>query len=477
MQQGPLILRLLDGRGRIFIGIVLAMAVVIPALNLLLPPSNPLHVPTYVMVLIGKYLCYALLALSVDLVWGYAGILSLGHGAFFALGGYAMGMYLMRQIGPRGVYAHPVLPDFMVFLNYKELPWFWYGFDWFIFAAAMVIVVPGLLAFVFGWFAFRSRVTGVYLSIITQALTFALMLAFFRNNFGFGGNNGLTDFKDILGFNVQAQGTRVTLFILSALFLIFGYLLCRWMVTSKFGKVLIAVRDQESRARFIGYRVENYKLVAFVVSACLAGIAGALYVPQVGIINPSEFSPANSIEIIIWVAVGGRGTLVGAALGAFVVNYAKTLFTGGLVAPFWLFGAGVFLLAAYLVWKSRLPALAGIVGGVLLAFAGSFIPGPVGVYAGLIVATIAAATWILGTRPEAAGAAAGALMVLFFATPFAGISLALYWLFALGALFVFVTLLMPKGIVGTIGDLSEKLSAYKRSKAPNAAATNPAPAK
>lgn len=477
MKYQPFILRLLDGRGQIFIGAVLAMAIVIPLLNLL-PPSNPFHIPTYVMVLIGKYLCYALLALSVDLVWGYAGILSLGHGAFFALGGYAMGMYLMRQIGPRGVYAHPVLPDFMVFLNYKELPWFWYGFDWFIFAAAMVILVPAVLAFVFGWFAFRSRVTGVYLSIITQALTFALMLAFFRNNFGFGGNNGLTDFKDILGFNVQAQGTRIALFVLSAVFLILGYLLCRWMVTSKFGKVLIAVRDQESRARFIGYRVENYKLVAFVVSACLAGIAGALYVPQVGIINPSEFSPANSIEIIIWVAVGGRGTLVGAALGAFVVNYAKTLFTGGLIAPFWLFGIGVLALAAFLVWKSRIPALVGIAAGAVLAFAGSFVPGPLGAHAGLLVAAIAGATWILSTRPEAAGVGAGALLVLFFSTPLVGISLALYWLFALGALFVFVTLLMPKGIVGTFGDLSDKFLARKRknSGATNGAVTNPAPA-
>jgi urea transport system permease protein len=477
MKQGPFILRLLDGRGQIFIGAVLTMAIVIPLLNLL-PPSNPFHVPTYLMVLIGKYLCYALLALSVDLVWGYAGILSLGHGAFFALGGYAMGMYLMRQIGSRGVYAHPVLPDFMVFLNYKELPWFWYGFDWFIFAAFMVVAVPALLAFVFGWFAFRSRVTGVYLSIITQALTFALMLAFFRNNFGFGGNNGLTDFKDILGFNVQAQGTRIVLFILSALFLIGGYLLCRWMVTSKFGKVLIAVRDQESRARFIGYRVENYKLVAFVVSACLAGIAGALYVPQVGIINPSEFSPANSIEIIIWVAVGGRGTLVGAALGAFVVNYAKTLFTGGLIAPFWLFGVAILALAAFLVWKWRIPALAGVVGGAVLAFLGAFIPGPIGAYAGLIVAAVAAATWILSTRPEAAGAAMGALLILFFATPFAGISLALYWLFALGALFVFVTLLMPKGIVGTFGDLFDKYVPRKKSKREpaNGAAPQPSPA-
>ena len=463
MTQGPLILRLLNGRGKIFVGVVLAMAVIVPLLNLL-PPTNPFHVPTYVMVLLGKYLCYALLALSVDLVWGYAGILSLGHGAFFALGGYAMGMYLMRQIGPRGVYAHPVLPDFMVFLNYKELPWFWYGFDWFIFAAFMVVAVPGILAFVFGWFAFRSRVTGVYLSIITQALTFALMLAFFRNNFGFGGNNGLTDFKDILGFNVQAQGTRAVLFILSALFLIGGYLLCRWMVTSKFGKVLIAVRDQESRARFIGYRVENYKLVAFVVSACLAGIAGALYVPQVGIINPSEFSPANSIEIIIWVAVGGRGTLVGAALGAFVVNYAKTVFTGGLVAPFWLFGVAVLALAAFLVWKSRVPALIGIAAGAVAAFLLSFIPGPVGTYAGLTVAAIGFMALILSTRVEAAGVGTGALLVMFFSTPFVGIPLSLYWLFALGALFVFVTLLMPKGIVGTFSDAIEKYYPRRKSK-------------
>jgi urea transport system permease protein len=477
MKQGPLILRLLDGRGQIFVGAVLTMAVVIPLLNML-PPGNPFHVPTYVMVLLGKYLCYALLALSVDLVWGYAGILTLGHGAFFALGGYAMGMYLMRQIGPRGVYAHPVLPDFMVFLNYKELPWFWYGFDWFIFAAAMVILVPAVLAFVFGWFAFRSRVTGVYLSIITQALTFALMLAFFRNNFGFGGNNGLTDFKDILGFNVQAQGTRAVLFALSAIFLVLGYLLCRWMVTSKFGKVLIAVRDQESRARFIGYRVENYKLVAFVVSACLAGIAGALYVPQVGIINPSEFSPANSIEIIIWVAVGGRGTLAGAALGAFVVNYAKTVFTGGLIAPFWLFGVAILALAAFLVWKSRIPALAGVAGGAVLALALSLVPGPVGAYASLIVSAVAFATLILTTRLEAAGAGAGALLVLFFATPFVGIPLSQYWLFALGALFIFVTLLMPKGIVGTFGDLTDRYLARRKSKdrTLNGATPQPSPA-
>src|SRR5215208_5110750 len=262
-----------------------AVAIVVPALNLLLPTSSPLHVPTYLVSLFGKYICYALLALSIDLIWGYGGILSLGHGAFFALGGYAMGMYLMRQIGSRGVYAHPVLPDFMVFLNWKELPWFWHGFDRFWFAAVMVLLVPGLLAAVFGWFAFRSRVTGVYLSIITQALTFALMLAFFRNDMGFGGNNGLTDFKDILGFSVQARSTRAALFVASALALAAGYLLCRFIIASKLGKVLVAIRDAESRTRFLGYRVERYKLAVFTLSAVLAGVAGAIYVPQVGIIN------------------------------------------------------------------------------------------------------------------------------------------------------------------------------------------------
>src|SRR5262245_4901037 len=308
----------------IFITLLAAIAIAVPLLNLLVPPSSPFHVSSYYVALFGKYICYALLALSIDLIWGYCGILSLGHGAFFALGGYAMGMYMMRQIGTRGVYAHPTLPDFMVFLNWPELPVFWYGFQFFPYAALMVLLVPGALAFVFGWFAFRSRVTGVYLSIITQALTFALMLAFFRNNFGFGGNNGLTDFKDILGFNVQAQGTRAALFAVSAFALLIGYIVCRIIVTSKLGMVLVAIRDAETRTRFLGYRVESYKLFVFTLSACMAGVAGALYVPQVGIINPSEFSPANSIEAVIWVAVGGRGTLIGAALGAVVVNYAKT---------------------------------------------------------------------------------------------------------------------------------------------------------
>jgi urea transport system permease protein len=339
MMGGPL-LRMLDRGSIVFLTILSAVAILVPLSNLLLPVSSPLHVPTYAVALFGKYICYALLALSIDLIWGYCGILSLGHGAFFALGGYAMGMYLMRQIGSRGVYANPVLPDFMVFLNWKELPIFWYGFQSFPYAMLMVLLVPGLLAFVFGWFAFRSRVTGVYLSIITQALTFALMLAFFRNNFGFGGNNGLTDFKDILGFNVQAQSTRAALFFVSCLALIICFLICRGLVTSKFGKVLVAIRDAESRTRFLGYRVESYKLLVWTLSAMMAGVAGALYVPQVGIINPSEFTPANSIEAVIWVAVGGRGTLTGAVLGAILVNYAKTTFTTGFLAPYWLFLLG-----------------------------------------------------------------------------------------------------------------------------------------
>jgi urea transport system permease protein len=346
--SSPLI-RTLDRGAIAFLGLLAALAVAVPALNLLLPPSSPFHVPTYLVSLFGKYVCYALLALSIDLIWGYCGILSLGHGAFFALGGYAMGMYLMRQIGTRGVYANPILPDFMVFLNWPSLPLYWYGFNHFAYAALMVVLVPGVLAFVFGWFAFRSRVTGVYLSIITQALTYALMLGFFRNNLGFGGNNGLTDFKDILGFNVQAQATRAALFAISVTALIVGFLICRSLVTSKFGKVLIAIRDAEARTRFLGYRVESYKLVVFTLSACMAGIAGALYVPQVGIINPSEFSPANSIEAAIWVAVGGRGTLTGAIIGAVVVNYAKTTFTSGALAPYWLFLLGGLFIAVTLL--------------------------------------------------------------------------------------------------------------------------------
>ena len=328
---GPLTRLLVgDTGGKVLLGILLAVGVLIPILNLAVPAGSAAHVSTYTVTLLGKYLCYALLALSVDLVWGYCGILSLGHGAFFALGGYSMGMYLMRQIGDRGVYGNPLLPDFMVFLNWKHLPWYWHGFDMFWFAMIMVMVVPALLAGVFGWLAFRSRVTGVYLSIMTQALTYALMLAFFRNEMGFGGNNGLTDFKDILGFDLQSDATRIGLFLASVIALALGYLVCRFVVSSKLGRVVAAIRDAEDRARFVGYRTERYKLWVFTLSAILAGIAGALYVPQVGIINPSEFAPLNSIEMVIWVAVGGRGTLFGAIAGAVLVNYAKTYFTGAL---------------------------------------------------------------------------------------------------------------------------------------------------
>jgi urea transport system permease protein len=344
-----ILIRSLDRSATIFLIVVAAIAVVVPILNLAVPQASALHMPTYLVALFGKYICYALLALSIDLIWGYCGILSLGHGAFFALGGYAMGMYLMRQIGTRGVYADPILPDFMVFLNWKELPLYWYGFQHLPYALLMIVAVPGALAFVFGWFAFRSRVTGVYLSIITQALTYALMLGFFRNNFGFGGNNGLTDFKDILGFNVQAESTRNVLFSISCVALMVGFLVCRAIVTSKFGKVLIAIRDAEARTRFLGYRVESYKLFVFTLSACMAGIAGALYVPQVGIINPGEFAPGNSIEAVIWVAVGGRGTLTGAALGAVLVNYGKTYFTSGVLAPYWLFMLGSLFIGVTLL--------------------------------------------------------------------------------------------------------------------------------
>ncbi|MDP6875277.1 MAG: urea ABC transporter permease subunit UrtC [Alphaproteobacteria bacterium] len=341
----------------IFSALLAAITIIVPVLNLAVPEGSVLHIPTYAVSLFGKYLAFALLALAVDLIWGYCGILSLGHGAFFALGGYAMGMYLMRQIGDRGVYGNAELPDFMVFLNWQELPWYWYGFDNFFFAMAMVMLVPGLLAFIFGWFAFRSRVSGVYLSIITQAMTFALMLAFFRNDMGFGGNNGLTDFKELLGFDLRSQGMRAALFIASGGALLAGFLICRVIVTSKLGKILIGIRDAESRTRFLGYRVEHYKVFVFTVSAVMAGIAGALYVPQVGIINPGEFAPANSIEIVVWVALGGRGTLIGAIMGAVLVNMAKSYFTAAF-PEIWLFALGGLFIAVTLF----LPR--GILGGI-----------------------------------------------------------------------------------------------------------------
>ncbi|HCT99538.1 MAG TPA: urea ABC transporter permease subunit UrtC [Methylococcaceae bacterium] len=344
-----------DKTSFVVLGLLAVITFVIPLCNVFFSADSVFHFSAYSVSVLGKYLTFALLGLSLDLVWGYCGILALGHGAFFALGGYAMGMYLMRQIGTRGVYGNANLPDFMVFLNWKELPWYWLGFDHFGFAMLMVIVVPGTLAFVFGYLAFRSRVTGVYLSIITQALTYALMLAFFRNEMGFGGNNGLTDFKEILGFNLQSENVRSMLLMLSGITLMGTFFVCRWLVNTKLGRVVTAIRDQESRVRFLGYRVEMFKLWVFVFAAMIAGIAGALYVPQVGIINPSEFSPLNSLEIVVWVAIGGRNTLYGAIIGAVLVNFSKTVLTG-LMPELWLFTLG----AAFVVVTVFLPD--GLVG-------------------------------------------------------------------------------------------------------------------
>lgn len=339
-----------DRGGQILLAVMAAAIVIVPILNAL-PESSFLHLPTYTVTLLGKYLTLALLAMAVDLVWGYLGILTLGHGAFFALGGYAMGMYLMREIGDRGVYGNADLPDFMVFLNWHELPWFWTGFDHFWVAAVMIMLVPGILAFVFGALAFRSRVSGVYLSIITQAMTYALMLAFYRNEMGFGGNNGLTDFKDIIGFDLSANSTRIGLFVCSALALMIGYLICRYLTESRLGRACVAVRDAEARTRFMGYRVENIKLFVFVVSAMIAGVAGALYVPQVGIITPNEFAPLNSIEVVVWVAVGGRSTLYGAVVGALLINFAKSYFTAE-IPDAWLFAlGGIFVVVTLLLPK------------------------------------------------------------------------------------------------------------------------------
>ncbi len=321
------------------VGVAYVLFVLVPSLNLLLPAGHPLHVSDYFVTLTGKILCYAIVALAMDLIWGYAGILSLGHGLFFALGGYAMGMYLMRSIGREGVY-HSDLPDFMVFLDWKAYPWYWSFTDHFWYAALLVVLVPGLLALVFGYFAFRSRIKGVYFSIITQALTYAFMLLFFRNDTGFGGNNGFTDFKRILGFPIATPHARVMLFALSGATLLGAFLLARYIVTSKLGRVLTAIRDAESRVMFCGYNPLYYKLAVWTLSAVLCGIAGALYVPQVGIINPSEMSPANSIEIAIWTAVGGRGTLIGPIAGAFLVNGAKSWFTQAF-PEFWLFFLGL----------------------------------------------------------------------------------------------------------------------------------------
>ena len=322
------------------------LLVVLPVLHLAVPETSPLHVSSFWITLVGKFMCYAVVALAMDLIWGYTGILSLGQGLFFALGGYVFGMYLMRQIGRDGVYKSD-LPDFMVFLDWKEFPWYWALSDSFIWTLVLVAAVPGLVAFIFGFFAFRSRIKGVYFSIITQALTYAAMLAFFRNDMGFGGNNGFTDFKRILGLPITAPETRTALYVLSGLLLLGSLVLARWIVASKFGRVLTAIRDQESRLMFLGYRTLYFKLAIWTLAAMMSGIAGALYVPQVGIINPGEMSPANSIEIAIWVAVGGRGTLIGPVIGAALVNLFKSYFTVAF-PEYWLFFLGALFVGVTL---------------------------------------------------------------------------------------------------------------------------------
>ena len=337
----------------VLVAIVL-IAVVVPVLNLLVPADSVFHLDDFYVSLAGKILCYAICALAMDLIWGYTGILSLGHGLFFALGGYAMGMYLMRQIGTDGQYRSE-MPDFMVFLNWKEFPWHWALSDSFVAQMLLVVLVPGVLAFVFGWFAFRSRIKGVYFSIITQALTFAAMLLFFRNETGFGGNNGFTDFKRILGVPIDQQ-MKVLLFVLSGLVLVGFFLMSRFIVGSKAGRVLQAIRDAETRVMFSGYDPVKYKLAIWTLSAVMCGVAGALYVPQVGIINPGEMSPAASIEIAIWAAVGGRGTLIGPIVGAFFVNGAKSWFTVAF-PEFWLFFLGALFIAVTLFLPNGLVGL------------------------------------------------------------------------------------------------------------------------
>ncbi len=329
-----------------FLAALIAVCALAPVMNLLVPEGSPFHLSDYAVALVGKIMCYAICALAMDLIWGYTGILSLGHGLFFALGGYAMGMYLMRQIGRDGNYKSD-LPDFMVFLDWKELPWHWTFSDSFLATLALIVLVPGVVAFVFGYFAFRSRIKGVYFSIITQAMTFAAMLLFFRNETGFGGNNGFTDFKRILGMPLATQEMRMALFVLTGLTLLGFFLFARWLVNAKFGRVLQAIRDAESRVMFSGYNPIGYKLTIWVISAVMCGVAGALYVPQVGIINPGEMSPANSIEIAIWAAVGGRASLIGPIIGAFLVNGAKSWLT--VTAPeFWLYFLGALFIGVTL---------------------------------------------------------------------------------------------------------------------------------
>ncbi|MDR2386911.1 MAG: urea ABC transporter permease subunit UrtC [Deltaproteobacteria bacterium] len=338
-------MRIFDLSTKIFCALLVA-AVSFLSLGVLTPTSSFFHVEPYTALIIGKYLCYAILALSIDLVWGYLGILSLGHGAFFALGGYAFGMYLMRQIGAKSVYAASDLPDFMIFIGWDKLPWYWLGSHSFWFSCLLVLLAPGLLGLAFGWTAFRSRVSGVYFSIISQALTYALMLAFYLNNLGFGGNNGFTDFKTILGFDLRSNNMIGALLAISGLVLLLSYLLCRYLAVSRLGLVLVAIRDNEPRVPFAGYRVETVKLFIFTLSAMMAGLAGALYLPQVGIINPSLFAPVFSVEMVVCVALGGRGTLYGAVFGAIMVNLCKSTLTSAypMAWPFVL--GGLFVAVA-----------------------------------------------------------------------------------------------------------------------------------
>ncbi len=349
------LLRLLPSKGWIGFGAAGLAVLLVPILNSVSAPGSALHVPDYIVALLGKFLCFAIVAVAMDLLWGYTGILSLGHGVFFALGGYAMGMYLMLSIGEAGVYRSK-LPDFMVFLDWKELPWFWKPFDSFGVALLAALLVPGILAYVFGFLAFRSRIRGVYFSIITQAFTYALMLLFFRNETGVGGNNGLTNFKTLYGYPLAASSTKLMLYTVTAVSLLIVFLLCRFVVVSKAGRVLCAIRDEESRSRFAGYNPTNYKLFVYTFSAIICGFAGALYVPQVGIINPSEFQPSNSIEMAIWVAVGGRGSLLGGVLGAFIVNGAKSWFTVALPEA-WLYILGVLFIAVTLFFPGGVASL------------------------------------------------------------------------------------------------------------------------
>ena len=352
MHDNTLVFRLFGSKGLLLLAaFALITLVLVPFFHLAFPEGHTLHLPIYWVSLSGKIMCYAIVALAMDLVWGYTGILSLGHGVFFALGGYAMGMYLMRAIDPAA------LPPFMVFLDWKELPWFWQGTQHFLVALLLVVLVPGLLAFVFGFFAFRSRIKGVYFSIITQAMTFAAMLLFFRNETGFGGNNGFTGFQSILGVPIAAPGMRVALFSLTALCLIGFLLLARYVVTSRLGRILMAIRDTESRVMFSGYNPLPYKLFIWTLSAILCAVAGALFVPQVGIINPGEMSPANSIEIAIWVAVGGRGTLIGPIIGAGLINGVKSWFTVSF-PDYWLYVLGLLFILVTLYLPKGIAGLA-----------------------------------------------------------------------------------------------------------------------